>query len=81
MQIQIGSVVVSKAGHDTGEFFAVMKFDEKNVFISDGKQRKVEKPKKKNLKHVSVTRTTLDIEQLRTNRQLKKALASFQSVK
>ena len=79
MHIEIGSVVVSKAGHDTGEFFAVMDFDEKEVFISDGKQRKVEKPKKKNRKHVSVTRYILKEDQLRTNRQLKKALANIKA--
>ena len=79
MQIKIGSVVVSKAGHDSGDYFAVMDFDDKNVFISDGKQRKVEKPKKKNLKHVAVTTTVLEEENLRTNRQLKKALAVFKA--
>lgn len=79
MEIKIGSVVVSKAGHDSGELFAVMDIDEKNVFISDGKQRKVEKPKKKNLRHVSVTRHVIESEQLQTNRKLKKALAEFKA--
>lgn len=79
MQLKIGSVVVSKAGHDSGEMFAVMSFDDKNVFISDGRQRKVEKPKKKNLKHVSVTGYFVESEQLLTNRKLKKALACFKA--
>ena len=79
MQLKIGSVVVSKAGHDSGEMFAVMSFDDKNVFISDGRQRKVEKPKKKNLKHVSVTGYFVESEQLLTNRKLKKALAGLKA--
>ena len=79
MQLKIGSVVISKAGHDSGELFAVMSFEDKYVFISDGKQRKVEKPKKKNLKHVAVTQHFIESEQLLTNRKLKKALASFKA--
>lgn len=79
MQLKIGSVVISKAGHDSGELFAVMDFDDKNVFISDGKQRKVEKPKKKNLKHVTITQHCLENECLQTNRKLKKALANLKA--
>ena len=79
MQLKIGSVVISRAGHDLGEFFAVMSFDEKYVFLSDGKQRKVEKPKKKNLKHIAVTNHFLEEDDLRTNRKLKKALALFKA--
>ena len=79
MQVKIGSVVISKAGHDSGDYFAVMDFDDRNVFISDGKQRKVEKPKKKNLKHIAVTQTVLEEDRLQTNRKLKRALADFKA--
>lgn len=79
MDLKIGSVVISKAGHDSGEMFAVMSIEDKNVFLSDGRQRKVEKPKKKNLKHIAVTTHIIQSEYLQTNRKLKKALAAFKA--
>lgn len=52
--MELGQVVLSRCGRDKGRYFIVVSFDEsKNfVFISDGDVRKVEKPKKKKLKHV-----------------------------
>jgi ribosomal protein L14E/L6E/L27E len=52
----IGRVVQSTAGRDAGKLFIVVKeLDDKHVLISDGKLRTGEKPKKKKLKHLSVT--------------------------
>lgn len=79
MEIKVGSVVRSKAGHDSDGFFAVINIKENFVYICDGKERPIEKPKKKNVKHISVTNTVLDIEDMETNRKLKKALAAMQS--
>ena len=50
---EIGRVVVSKQGHDKGRWFVVMKdLDEKHVLIADGRTRLLEKPKKKQTKHL-----------------------------
>lgn len=51
----IGKLVQSKAGRDKGEFFFVIEqIDEQFVLIVDGKIHKVEKPKKKKLKHLVI---------------------------
>lgn len=55
--IEPGQLVISKAGRDKGKKFVVIKIiDQDHVLISDGDLRKVEKPKKKKLKHIKATR-------------------------
>lgn len=48
----IGQFVTSKAGHDKGCVYIVVREDEKYVFLSDGKIKSYENPKKKSQKHV-----------------------------
>lgn len=49
-----GQVVRSQAGRDQGRYFLVMAvLDDRYVMVADGKQRKVESPKKKNVKHLA----------------------------
>ena len=49
----VGRVVLSKQGHDQGSWFMVLRsVDEKHVLIVDGRTRKLEKPKKKQTKHL-----------------------------
>lgn len=49
----VGRVVLSKQGHDKGRWFAIVGLvDEKHVLIADGQTRKLEKPKKKQVKHL-----------------------------
>lgn len=73
MEIKIGDIVQSIRGHDKG-FFAVMRIEEPFAYLADGKHRPLEKPKKKNLKHLQKMGKPLDLQQIHTNRQLKKAL-------
>lgn len=77
MELQIGSVVRSKAGHDSGQFFVVVQVLDGYIQICDGKQRPLEKPKRKNTLHIAKTNTTLSSEQMQTNNGLRKALRSF----
>lgn len=50
---QIGQVVKSKAGRDKGRVFVVIgKFDDQHFLVTDGDLRKIEKPKKKKIKHL-----------------------------
>ncbi len=52
----LGTVVYSKAGRDAKRLFIILEvIDKEYVYISDGTLRKVEKPKKKKLKHLSLT--------------------------
>jgi ribosomal protein L14E/L6E/L27E len=51
--IRIGQYVRSKAGRDKDRDFIVMKIvDEKFVLIADGDLRRIEKPKKKKIRHL-----------------------------
>lgn len=53
--IAVGQVVKSKAGRDAGNVFLVFDIlDDKHVLIVDGDKRPLEKPKKKNIKHLMV---------------------------
>lgn len=54
--VQIGSIVFSKAGRDAGRFFIVTEIlDDTYIHLVDGKLRKLQKPKKKKLKHIKAT--------------------------
>lgn len=56
-----GQVVVSKAGRDAGKKFVVVSIiNEIYVQIADGELRKIEKPKKKKLKHLRITHYVID---------------------
>ncbi len=76
MDVLQGSVIKSNAGHDKNCHFVVTKIDGNIVFIADGKERRLEKPKRKNMKHVSVTGETIDITDI-TNNKLRKLLNEF----
>lgn len=54
--INAGNLVISIAGRDKDRYFLVMKIDEKYVYLCDGKIRKIDKIKKKNIKHVQKTK-------------------------
>lgn len=77
MNIQKGTVVLSRKGRDKGYYLAVSGFDGNELYVVDGKERPIERPKKKNPKHVSVTENVLPDYAFRGNRALKKALAVF----
>ena len=70
-----GAVVKSLAGRDKGKLFAVMQSDENRVLVCDGKERPVDRPKSKNIRHVERVGYSLDESETATNRALKKAIA------
>lgn len=77
MDIVKGIVVKAIAGRDNGNFFVVKEIAEEGyVLICDGSTRKLEKPKKKNVKHIRITRTVIDTDNI-TNKKLKMILRSF----
>ena len=50
--INISDVVVSTAGRDSGEWFYVIAEDQDFLFLANGKDRPLDKPKRKKRKHV-----------------------------
>ena len=51
--INISDVVQSTAGRDSGEWFYVIAEDPVYLFLANGKDRTLEKPKRKKRKHVA----------------------------
>jgi hypothetical protein len=47
-----GCLARSLAGRDAGIICLILREEDENVFIADGRDRRVETPKKKNRKHV-----------------------------
>lgn len=77
MEMVRGQVVRSKAGHDEGDFLTVLAVELPYLLLCDGKRRSMEHPKRKKKIHVSPTRTVLQEDQLRTNRQIRIALRQY----
>lgn len=46
----------SKAGHDKGEIYIIIRYEHDMVYLVNGQQRTIEKPKKKKYKHIQVIR-------------------------
>ncbi|MGN1050916.1 MAG: hypothetical protein ACI4QE_01305 [Acutalibacteraceae bacterium] len=76
MDIVKGSIVKAKAGRDKDKFFVVMKVEGKYAYIADGKRRKVESPKKKNLLHLAKVNKSFNGSEC-TNRKIREALREW----
>ena len=74
MELKVGQLVYSKAGRDRGKFLAV---SDCGVYVADGKERPLERPKCKNLKHIGTTTTVLDSGSMSTNRALRQAISNY----
>ena len=77
MNAVMGLVVRSKAGRDKNIFFVITEVCGEYVYISDGRYRPLENQKKKNIKHLAFTAITIPTSSLKTNKQIKKALHSY----
>ena len=74
MNLEKGMVIKSLCGKDKNKYFCVLDKQGDYVLYCDGCVRKLEKPKRKKLKHVQVTRVKLQTETLQVNKHIKKAL-------
>jgi large subunit ribosomal protein L14e len=85
LNIGRGQIVFSKAGRDSGKMFIVTEaVDTNHVLIADGDLRKIEKPKKKKIKHLEATGVFIEhiadklMRGLKvTNSEIRKALADI----
>lgn len=55
MKNEYGIIVKSTAGHDINKHYIIINSDERFVYVVDGEARTLEKPKKKNRKHIQFT--------------------------
>lgn len=75
MQLQPGQVVCSLAGRDAQGLFVVVACGEGWAALADGRRRPLERPKRKNLRHIRKTNAVLELSGIQTNRALRRALA------
>ena len=74
MELEVGQVVKSMAGHDKGELMTVLGFQGQRVLLCDVKHHKTENPKCKNVKHIQPQTQVLDVSLMTTDRKIRKTL-------
>lgn len=79
-----GQLVRSCQGRDRGQWMIIMKvLDNDYALLCDGKIRKIEKPKKKKLKHISKTNIIFDdlqnkiTQNIISNADIRKKIADY----
>ena len=81
-KVQAGSVVRACAGRDAesryGGFFVVTGVSYGYCFIADGKTRKLAAPKRKNLKHIRLTGSMINLSDI-TDKKLRTLLRDMES--
>ncbi len=84
MEISKSDIIISIAGRDRGMYFYVIDMEGDYLFLANGKERKLENPKRKKLKHVRrVSRPESRVaEKIRSddkllNSELRRDLAKF----
>lgn len=71
---EVGQFVKSKAGRDAGKILVVYDVADGYVLVVDGKERPLNRPKKKNPKHLAAMSAVIDQNMMATNPKIKKAI-------
>lgn len=74
MQIVEGMIVKSLSGHDKNRYYLVIYKENNIAYIADGKRRKLNKLKRKNIKHLNPTKTIIDTDLYKTDKALRNLL-------
>lgn len=87
-KFNVGDIVYSKAGRDSGRHYVVTETEGIYVYICDGDLHKADKPKKKKVKHVKHTGGTSDYIAAKlgngvraTNTELRRAISEFEAAR
>lgn len=80
MEIVPGRVARSLAGRDKGQLLLVIGLQGNRALVCDGKERPLNRPKPKNPRHLETTPFTLPDEAARSDKALRRALGSIQSI-
>ncbi len=76
MKVNTGSVVRAIAGRDKDSFFVVTDSGNGYCLIADGKSRKLESPKRKNIRHLRFTNSVIDLNDV-TDKKLRTLLKQY----
>ena len=78
-QVKPGMLAKSMAGHDKDTIYYIVKAEADAVWLSDGRLKPVEDPKKKNLRHVQVIQKgTESMPEHLTNEVVKRIIKLYQ---
>ena len=58
----VGMMAASKAGHDKGQIYIIVKEEDDFAYLCDGRLKPVENPKKKSKKHIQVIKRHINEE-------------------
>lgn len=72
--MKTGSVVISLSGKDAGCLMAVVSDTGDVLYVADGRHRPVQRPKKKNPRHLRETGHEISQSSMETNRMLRREL-------
>ncbi len=78
MSDTVGKIVRSSAGRDRDQLMLCVGEDKSFLLLCDGKRRPLERPKRKNPRHVFITDDRLPQEDAQTNRALRRGLARYE---
>lgn len=77
-------LAVSRSGHDKDNLYVIIKEEANVVYLADGKLKPIEKPKKKNRKHIQIIKnlpkeiTEVFTQQDFRNEEIKRAIKLYQ---
>ena len=75
--VEIGDVVVSRAGRDQGKYYAVIARESEDfVLLADGDLRKLDRLKRKRVKHVKPVYRSISPEEMGSDAGIRKALSA-----
>ncbi|MDD6208233.1 MAG: KOW domain-containing RNA-binding protein [Clostridiales bacterium] len=74
---ETGYFVYSLAGHDKGTCYIIMEAEQELVYLVNGKEKKIDSPKKKNKRHIQ--RTKVRYTGRMEDASIRKAIKDFQS--
>ena len=85
MNYEAGMLAWSRAGHDKDTLYVIVKIEGEYVYLSDGRLKPVEHPKKKKIRHIQIVRQIpeellgLNIVTIK-NEEIRKAIRRFSNV-
>ena len=77
-------LAISRSGHDKDSLYVIIKEEASLVYLADGKLKPIEKPKKKNRKHIQIIKnlpkeiTEVFTQQDFRNEEIKRAIKLYQ---
>jgi len=73
----VGRIVQSSSGRDKGTYMLCVDRNESFLLVCDGRCRPLERPKRKNPRHLIITDDRLPPEDVQTNRALRRSLRQY----